>query len=344
MPNRPEFQQISPRARACAPCGGSGHPLEKKRILLENISRQTKSAPGALVISAYLSAPPQHHLARPAWQLGIAIYNRFRANYLWGNLKYRRPRIGRNIKFSNTGLRVDRKIIKMRFHIEDKVVFDPDEGSLLPWDQDKIILKYNEALLLKLLLSGLFEKNELIENVWGKTIVTDSSYHKLVFDLRAQLEKSGLDPKIIKTIPRRGCQFVGAFVLLEPQADADAPSPALEAGPQEPRPAPAPQRRKARWRLPARIDRRQTLAALAIIALGLLLGWHASWWIPQMNIHKMRDGARSLFVVGNVYRDAPKLPESGGDAFYIKSGKCTASYLCDKKYGSDLNCKNKIVF
>ncbi|MCD5362507.1 hypothetical protein LQT98_12515, partial [Chromobacterium aquaticum] len=79
-------------------------------------------------------------------------------------------------------------------------------------------------------------------------------------------------------------------------------------------------------------------------ALGLVAGWHLSWLIPQMNIHKMPDGARSLFVVGNVYRDAPKLPESGGDAFFIKSGKCTASYLCDKKYGSDLNCKNKIVF
>ncbi len=245
---------------------------------------------------------------------------------------------------SNTGRGVGRKIIKMRFHIEDKVVFDPDEGSLLPGDQDKIILKYNEALLLKLLLSGLFEKNELIENVWGKTIVTDSSYHKLVFDLRAQLEKSGLDPKIIKTIPRRGCQFVGAFATLEPREDADGALPAPESLPPAAGAAPAPKRRMARWRLPVRVDRRQALALLAITAAGLLLGWHASWWIPQMNIHKMRDGARSLFVVGNVYRDAPKLPESGGDAFYIKSGKCTASYLCDKKYGSDLNCKNKIVF
>ncbi|MFC4489762.1 transcriptional regulator [Chromobacterium sp.] len=235
----------------------------------------------------------------------------------------------------------------MRFHIEDKVIFDPDAGSLQPGDQEKIILKYNEAQLLKLLLSGLFEKNELIDKVWGKTVVTDSSYHKLVFDLRAQLEKSGLDPKIVKTIPRRGCQFVGVFTPLDDApatADNDTPPAEDAAAPAEQPPAiPCPPQRPRRWPV-FRIGRGLAACCAGAAALGLVAGWHLSWLIPQMNIHKMPDGARSLFVVGNVYRDAPKLPESGGDAFFIKSGKCTASYLCDKKYGSDLNCKNKIVF
>ena len=134
----------------------------------------------------------------------------------------------------------------MRFHIEDKVIFDPDAGDLQPGDQEKIILKYNEAQLLKLLLSGLFEKNELIDKVWGKTVVTDSSYHKLVFDLRAQLEKrAGPQDRQDHSTPRR--QFVGVFTLLDDApatADNDTP-PAEDAAALAEQPPPSLARRSA---------------------------------------------------------------------------------------------------
>ena len=109
--------------------------------------------------------------------------------------------------------------------------------------------------------------------------------------------KSGLDPKIVKTIPRRGRQFVGVFTLLDDApatADNDTP-PAEDAAPSSPR-HPLPPQRPRRWPV-FRIGRGLAACCAGAAALGLVAGWHLSWLIPQMNIHKMPDGARSLFVV-----------------------------------------------
>lgn len=70
-------------------------------------------------------------------------------------------------------------------------------------------LRHLEKLLLQALLSKITDKREIIQYIWPKTVVSDGSYHKLVFDLRKQLNLAGIDPTLIKTIPRRGLAYSG---------------------------------------------------------------------------------------------------------------------------------------
>lgn len=70
-----------------------------------------------------------------------------------------------------------------------------------------ISLNIREVLLLDALLRGETDKRALIDSVWPATVVSDSSYHKLLFELRTNLQAIGLPASTIKTIPRRGCRL-----------------------------------------------------------------------------------------------------------------------------------------
>lgn len=247
--------------------------------------------------------------------------------------------------------------------IENRVVYDCVEGSLQDGSGEKIELKYNENILLNQLINGVFEKAELIEKIWGKIIVTDSSYHKLVFELRSQFERVGLDPKMVKTVPRRGCQLVGVFEPVLDQGAADHQAlienlmPPAECGsgvetqvpPEETETAPAtkPSDKASARVLPGHYGKVNLRAALRLILIAIVggaIGWQIANFMPNFYITKIARNGGNVFVVGLVYKDVPKLPNSSGDVFYIKSRKGTSVYLCDKKDRSDLNCQNQISF
>ncbi|WP_440974375.1 winged helix-turn-helix domain-containing protein [Pseudomonas koreensis] len=104
----------------------------------------------------------------------------------------------------------------MHFALEhDQVIFNTTQDRLQPRMGEPVKLRYLEKLLLQALLSNVNDKREIIQYVWPKTIVSDGSYHKLVFDLRKQLSLSGLDSALIKTIPRRGLVYAGQWRILE---------------------------------------------------------------------------------------------------------------------------------
>lgn len=90
--------------------------------------------------------------------------------------------------------------------LADHIFFSVTDQSLIALDGSRIVhLSIREVLLLDALLRNETDKRRLIDIVWPNTIVSDSSYHKLLFELRANLQLMGLPSTVIKTIPRRGC-------------------------------------------------------------------------------------------------------------------------------------------
>lgn len=227
----------------------------------------------------------------------------------------------------------------MKIIIEDSIIFDTEDGTLNADGRPPVPLKHNESLLLQFLINGITEKNDLIARIWDKTAVTDSSYHKLIFELRSQLEKAGADPKIIRTIPRRGCHFAGkhAPLITEPPVQSAEPPPApltkTEAAPTDPEKSP--------WKFPGILS---GLPVLSIVFLGFIMGWTASDMVPSLFYKILPRGSNHIYIVGQTYTETPKFPHSGGDIFYIKGRKSTTLYLCDAKDRSDLNCKNEITY
>lgn len=248
----------------------------------------------------------------------------------------------------------------MRWIIEHNIIYDYTEGVLEASDGRKVDLKYNENVLLSKLVNGFFEKHALMEAVWGKLIVTDSSYHKLIFELRAQFERIGLDPKLIKTVPRRGCMFVGVCERSEDDFQEDekgvrdaeenrSDSPAelaiSDSGQNDDRSLDESLVNIGnKYALLTGRKVRDVLFCILIASLGLVSGWFFSDFLPGFYINKIKKDNGSIYVVGLLYKDVPKLPGSSGDVFYIKNRKGTSIYYCDKHDGSDLNCKNQISF
>ncbi|MEN3033140.1 hypothetical protein [Chromobacterium amazonense] len=247
----------------------------------------------------------------------------------------------------------------MKWIIEHHILYDYTEGVLEAPDGRKVDLKYNENVLLSKLVSGFFDKHVLMEAVWGKLIVTDSSYHKLIFELRAQFERIGLDPKLIKTVPRRGCMFVGVCepsgedsqedtkrvsdVRAEVEATTHLAVSDLEQNVDSSLDVSLLKDRSKH--IPLRERRaREFLFFILVAFLGLASGWLISDFLPSLYINKIKKDNGLIYVVGLLYKDVPKLPGSSGDVFYIKNRKGTSIYYCDKHDGSDLNCKNQISF
>ena len=74
----------------------------------------------------------------------------------------------------------------------------------------KKTLTLNQFRLLECLIEGKGKKNEIMEHVWEENniIVSDGSYHQLVFQTRQMLASFGLSSVIIKTLPRHGLKLV----------------------------------------------------------------------------------------------------------------------------------------
>ncbi len=90
------------------------------------------------------------------------------------------------------------------------VVYDPLKRTLSR-EKKVVNLSENESFLLKLLLVKTNSKREVMYEIWEKrgTIVTESSYYKLVRQLRQSFKKIDLDENLIMTLPRIGILYTG---------------------------------------------------------------------------------------------------------------------------------------
>ncbi|MEQ5185341.1 winged helix-turn-helix domain-containing protein [Providencia rettgeri] len=91
-----------------------------------------------------------------------------------------------------------------------QVVYDPLKRTLSRGKRT-VNLSENESCLLKLLLLKTNSKREVMHEIWEKrgTIVTESSYYKLVRQLRQSFKKVELDENLIMTLPRIGILYTG---------------------------------------------------------------------------------------------------------------------------------------
>lgn len=94
--------------------------------------------------------------------------------------------------------------------LSEHVVYDPLKRTLSK-GKVSINLSENESCLLKLLLIKTSNKREVMYEIWEKrgTIVTESSYYKLVRQLRQSFKKVELDENLIMTLPRVGILYTG---------------------------------------------------------------------------------------------------------------------------------------
>ena len=94
--------------------------------------------------------------------------------------------------------------------LSEQVVYDPLKRTLSR-GKNIINLSENESCLLKLVLIKTSSKREIMHEIWEKrgTIVTESSYYKLVRQLRQSFKKAELDENLIMTLPRIGILYTG---------------------------------------------------------------------------------------------------------------------------------------
>lgn len=102
------------------------------------------------------------------------------------------------------------KQIEQTVLLSEQVVYDSLKRTL---SRGKTLtnLTENESCLLKILLTKTSNKREVMYEIWEKrgTIVTESSYYKLVRQLRQSFKKIELDENLIMTLPRIGILYTG---------------------------------------------------------------------------------------------------------------------------------------
>ncbi|ELW3333418.1 response regulator [Salmonella enterica] len=89
--------------------------------------------------------------------------------------------------------------------IDNKIVLDVERITLSSGDET-IKISESECNLLLCFYQGLFKKDDLISNIWGRkgVVVSNASYYKLVNQLRGSFETIGLPSSTIVTRPKVG--------------------------------------------------------------------------------------------------------------------------------------------
>lgn len=91
-----------------------------------------------------------------------------------------------------------------RMYRFDRFIFDIDRGALIA-DGEVVKLRPKSFRVLQYLLERkgtLVSKGEILDEIWGSTVVTDDAVTQCLIDVRRALDD--FDQKIIQTVPRRG--------------------------------------------------------------------------------------------------------------------------------------------
>ena len=88
-------------------------------------------------------------------------------------------------------------------------VFSVETGELLDGSGHPVHLRRQSSEVLAYLVDRLGEtvsKDDLFENVWAKTAVTDDSLSQCIADIRRTLNDA--DHRIVQTLPKKGYRLV----------------------------------------------------------------------------------------------------------------------------------------
>ncbi|CRY13801.1 winged helix-turn-helix domain-containing protein [Yersinia enterocolitica] len=103
------------------------------------------------------------------------------------------------------------------FKLEGTVLFSPAQRCLNGPDGSVVILTENNLRFLQLLLNGVTEKEQIINQVWKEQrgAVSESSYYGQLYMLRKAFLQVGLKESLIHTIPRKGVRYTGLVSQIE---------------------------------------------------------------------------------------------------------------------------------
>jgi tetratricopeptide (TPR) repeat protein/DNA-binding winged helix-turn-helix (wHTH) protein len=106
---------------------------------------------------------------------------------------------------------------------------DPARNCLRRGDQEQVLRQKSLQVLLYLIehRARLVSKEELFENVWEGTAVTDDALVQIIVELRKLLGDDSRQPRFIRTIPKAGYHFIGPVEEFLPSLTA-VPSGAYE--------------------------------------------------------------------------------------------------------------------
>ncbi|EOV1171099.1 transcriptional regulator [Vibrio fluvialis] len=115
-----------------------------------------------------------------------------------------------------------------KFILADRFTFDPTSNSLVDKDADNenVRLGSNESRILLMLSqrpNEVITRNELHDFVWREQgfEVDDSSLTQAISTLRKMLKDSTKSPQFVKTVPKRGYQFIATVESVQPDASKD---------------------------------------------------------------------------------------------------------------------------
>ncbi|WP_299687192.1 transcriptional regulator [uncultured Vibrio sp.] len=124
--------------------------------------------------------------------------------------------------------------IGTKFIIAQRFVFDPNSNSLVDQAEDGEIVRLgsNESRILLMLAerpNEVITRNELHEYVWRDQgfEVDDSSLTQAVSTLRKMLKDSTKSPEFVKTVPKRGYQFIASVERSVPLSSSSSDQPTL---------------------------------------------------------------------------------------------------------------------
>jgi DNA-binding winged helix-turn-helix (wHTH) protein/tetratricopeptide (TPR) repeat protein len=114
-------------------------------------------------------------------------------------------------------------------YIFDKYVLDPDRRELRKCAAVIAMEPQAFDLLLHLVhhRDHVVSRDELIEQIWGGRIVSESALSTRINAVRTAIGDSGSEQRLIKTLPRKGVRFVGEV------REEHRPSEPADAGPSE---------------------------------------------------------------------------------------------------------------
>ncbi|WP_174848858.1 winged helix-turn-helix domain-containing protein [Yersinia artesiana] len=109
------------------------------------------------------------------------------------------------------------------FKLEGTVLFSPAQRCLNGPNGLVVMLTENNLRFLQLLLNGVTEKEQIINQVWKEQrgAVSESSYYGQLYMLRKAFIQVGLKESLIHTIPRKGVRYTGSVSQITVSKDPE---------------------------------------------------------------------------------------------------------------------------
>ena len=117
----------------------------------------------------------------------------------------------------------------------DDYIFNPSKGTI-SLREEQIHLEYQQAKLLALLIenhSTHVSREQIASEIWQGIIVEDNTISKAITRLRKVLNDNAKSPIYIKTVPKKGYQFIASFSHIVEEGDKPEPTNANESPPQK---------------------------------------------------------------------------------------------------------------